>query len=77
LVARRMLERRINRADRRFSNIFVTKAVRDFMDKKAPSLTAQPLARALQRATPAERRSIVKGLETLRRVLGIGRSASG
>lgn len=71
LVARGMLDRRVNGADRRFSSIVVTKAVRDFMEKKAPGLIAQPLVRALRRATPGERKTILKGLETLRCVIGI------
>jgi DNA-binding MarR family transcriptional regulator len=71
LVARGMLERRVDETDHRFSNIRVTKAVRDFMRRKAPYLIAQPLARALARATPAERKKIFKGLELLRRVIGI------
>ena len=72
LVARGMLKRRVNGADRRFSSIVVTKPVRDFMEKKAPGLIAEPLVRALTRATPVDRRTILKGLETLRSVIGIG-----
>ena len=72
LVARGLLERRVNETDRRFSCIAVTKAVRGFMEKKAPALIAQPLVRVLTRATPGERRMILKGLETLRHVIGIG-----
>lgn len=71
LVARGMLERRVNETDRRFSIIVVTKAVRDFMEKKAPDLIVQPLVRVLISATPSERRMILKGLETLRHVIGI------
>ena len=71
LDARGLLVRSVNAADRRCSNIAVSKGVRDFMQSKAPGLIAQPLVRALKKATPSERRDILKGLETLRRVLGL------
>lgn len=71
LAARGLLERSVNAADRRYRNIAVSKGVRDFMQTKAPGLIAQPLVRALKKATPSERTEILKGLETLRRVLGL------
>lgn len=71
LVTRGMLERRVNGADRRVSNIVVTKAVRDFMEKRAPRLTTEPLVRALTRATRGQRKTILKGLKTLRGIIGI------
>lgn len=76
LVARGMLERRVAETDRRFSRIMVTGAVRDFMEKKAPSLIAQPLARALARASSDERNQILRGLELLRRVIDIDTARS-
>lgn len=71
LQARGMLRRRRSRQDGRVSRIVVTQAVRDFMARQAPWLIAQPLARALEQATPAERKTILKGLKTLRRVAGL------
>jgi DNA-binding MarR family transcriptional regulator len=70
LVARGMLERRVNTTDRRLNNIVVTKVVRDFMETTAPSATAQPLIQALTNVTSAERNRIVQGLSTLHRALG-------
>lgn len=72
LAARGMLERQASHADGRVSRVVVTKAVRDFMAKKARELMARPLARGLERATPAERKAILKGLEALRRAAGLG-----
>jgi DNA-binding MarR family transcriptional regulator len=71
LAARGMLERSVNAADRRYSNIAVSRAVRDFMQTKAPGIIAQPLVRALKKATPSERKEILKGLGTLRHLLGL------
>lgn len=74
LEARGMLERRTSSADGRVSRIGVSREVRDFMARRAPGLIRQPLARALARATPAERRAILRGLEILRRVAGVDAS---
>jgi DNA-binding MarR family transcriptional regulator len=71
LVARGMLERQVNSRDRRFTRIVFTRIVRDFVAKKMPALTAQPLVRALARSTPGERKTILKGLQTLRRIIGV------
>ena len=76
LAARGMLQRQVDGTDRRFTRIMVTEAVRDFMEKKAPSLVAQPLVKALRHATPSERQMILKGLETLRRVIGVATTGS-
>jgi DNA-binding MarR family transcriptional regulator len=66
-----MLERQVNPADRRLSSIVVTRAIRDFMDKRAPALVARPLVQALKRATEAERKTILRGLAALRRIIGV------
>lgn len=71
LEARGLLVRSVNTTDRRYSIITVSKRVRNFMQKKAPGITAQPLVRALKKASPHERNEILKGLETLRRILGL------
>ena len=71
LQARRLLQRQRSREDGRVSRIVLSRAVRDFMARKAPELIAQPLARALEQSTPAERRSILKGLKALRRIAGL------
>lgn len=71
LEARGLLVRTIDAADRRYSVIAISKGVRDFMQKKAPGITAQPLVHALKKASPSELNEILKGLETLRRILGL------
>jgi DNA-binding MarR family transcriptional regulator len=71
LEARGMLERQVNPADRRLSSIVVTRAVRDFMDKSAPALVAHPLVHALKRATEAQRKTILRGLAVLRRIIAV------
>jgi hypothetical protein len=40
LGTRGILERGVNAADRRYSNIAVSKVVRDFMETKAPGIIA-------------------------------------
>jgi DNA-binding MarR family transcriptional regulator len=69
LQARGMVERSTNSADRRLTRIAVTPMVREFMQEKAPRLTAQPLIEALGRMTEQERRVIERGLRTLRKAL--------
>jgi DNA-binding MarR family transcriptional regulator len=71
LEARGMLERQVNLTDRRVSSIVVTREVRDYMEKKAPGVVAHPLVRALKRATEGERKTILRGLVALRRIIGI------
>ena len=71
LERRGMLARTTNQQDQRFTHIAVSKIVRDFMGKKAPMITAHPLAEALASATPSRRNSILKGLKELRRLLGV------
>jgi DNA-binding MarR family transcriptional regulator len=71
LEARGMLERQVNLTDRRLSSIVVTREVRDYMEKKAPGVVAHPLVRALKRATEGERKTILRGLVALRRIIGI------
>lgn len=71
LQARGLLRRQRSRDDGRVSRIVLSQAVRDFMASKATELIAQPLARALEQAMPAERRAILKGLKALRRMAGL------
>lgn len=71
LEQRGMVQRHTNPDDQRFTEIVVTDTVRDFMRKKAPKITANPLAKVLAAAKPAQRTAILKGLNDLRRVLGL------
>lgn len=70
LEKRGMVERHTPAEDRRVTEIRVSRAVKDFMRKKAPELTLHPLVDALMRATPEERRAMRTGLDTLTRLLG-------
>ena len=71
LERRGMLSRQTNSKDQRFTHIVVSKTVRDFMRKKAPRLTAYPLAGALAGAKASERKAVLTGLHELRRLLGL------
>lgn len=69
LQARGMVERRPGTQDRRITQVRVTKAVRDFMQRRAPELTLHPLVTALERASAADLKAVQLGLETLERLL--------
>jgi DNA-binding MarR family transcriptional regulator len=64
-----LVERQKDKEDHRVNLIVPSKAVRDYVRDTLPTLVVHPLAGALQRAKPAERRAILEGLRTLRRVL--------
>src|SRR5262245_48133054 len=66
---RGLLERQTDQADRRVTRIGVTPKVRSFVRDAVPGLSIHPLVGAIGRANAAERRAIVEGLKTLRRVL--------
>jgi DNA-binding MarR family transcriptional regulator len=69
LQAKGLVERSTDTADRRLTRIVVTAVVREFMQDKAPRLTAQPLIEALGRVTVQERKVIARGLRILRKAL--------
>lgn len=69
LQARGMVERRSGSEDRRITEVRVTKAVRDFMQNRAPEMTLNPLLAALERASAAERNAVQAGVDTLERLL--------
>jgi DNA-binding MarR family transcriptional regulator len=70
LQERGLVERRADETDKRITRIAVTQVVRDFLRDTLPRLTLHPLVEALGRADAAQRQAIVKGLKTLRKVLG-------
>jgi len=70
LERRGLVERQTDKEDRRVNLIAASKVVRDYVRDILPSLVAHPLVEALRRAKPAERRVILEGLRTLRRMLG-------
>jgi len=69
LVKQGLLERQADKEDRRVSRIVPSKVVRDYVPDTLPALTVHPLAGALRRAKPAERRIIAEGLRLLRRIV--------
>ncbi len=69
LEKRGMVARQQNETDGRFSKIAVSEEVRAFLRETLPALTIHPLLEALRRAGPAERKAILKGLRTLRRII--------
>jgi DNA-binding MarR family transcriptional regulator len=64
-----LVERQKDRKDHRINLIVPSKVVRDYMRDTLPTLVVYPLVEALLRAKPAERKAILEGLRTLRRVL--------
>jgi len=64
-----LVERRVDKSDKRVTRIAVTQAVRVFVRETLPKLTIHPLVEALGRADMSQRRVIVKGLKTLRKTL--------
>ena len=64
-----LLERHVNAQDRRSNRIAASKVVRDYVRDTLPFLAVHPLAVALQRAKPAERRAVLEGSRVLRRLL--------
>ena len=66
LEERGLVERRTDPADRRHTRIAVSQVVCDFMQRKYPTIAADPLLKAFRRATAEQRESIVSGIRTLR-----------
>lgn len=64
-----LLERQANPDDRRFTRLFPSKAVREFLAVQMPALAVHPLLEALRKASPAQRQAITLGLDTLTRLL--------
>jgi DNA-binding MarR family transcriptional regulator len=69
LQAKGLVARSTDDVDRRLTRISVTPVVRQFMQERAPQLTAQPLIEALGRLSEQDRRAIVRGLRVLRGAL--------
>ena len=69
LEKRGLLQRQPNLNDRRHTRIVVSAVVRDFMEKRYPILAAHPLFDALRLANSVERRAIVTGILTLRKLV--------
>jgi DNA-binding MarR family transcriptional regulator len=69
LEKRGLIERQAGDKDRRLTRIVVTRAVRDFARNTIPKLSAHPLAEALRRARPTDRRCVIEGVRMLRKIL--------
>jgi DNA-binding MarR family transcriptional regulator len=69
LEKRGLVERRTDETDKRLTRISVTQKVRDYIQDVMPKLSIHPIVEAIGRANQAERRAIVKGLKTLRKIL--------
>jgi DNA-binding MarR family transcriptional regulator len=69
LVKKGLLERRSDPHDGRFARILVPHRIRKYGRAKMKALALNPLAVALQRAKPKDRKAISNGLRTLRRLL--------
>jgi DNA-binding MarR family transcriptional regulator len=69
LEKRGFVNRQVLESDRRITQISVSKAVHEFLEKQAPDLTLHPLLNALRRASKAERIVVRKGIETLERLM--------
>ncbi len=66
LQERGMVDRRTDSADRRVTRIAVSPAVRQFMQQRAPQLTARPLIEALAQLSGKDRRAVARALRLLR-----------
>jgi DNA-binding MarR family transcriptional regulator len=64
-----LLMRQPDPNDGRFTRITVSARVQKYGHKKLAALAIQPLAQALKRATPAERKAIRQAVATLRRLV--------
>jgi DNA-binding MarR family transcriptional regulator len=69
LVKQGLIERQTHPTDRRITLLVASHAVREFMETRMPELALHPLLEALRLGSPAELRSITKGLDTLTRLL--------
>ena len=69
LEKRGLIERKPNLNDRRHTRIIVSGEVREFMEKRYPVIAAHPLFDVLRAAEATERKTIVTGIKTLRRLL--------
>ena len=69
LKKRGLVERKPNVNDRRHTRITVSREVREFMERRYPVIAAHPLFDVLHAAEATERKAVVTGIRTLRRLL--------
>ena len=68
LERRGLLGRRPDERDRRYSRIFLSERVREYVREEVPSRTLGPIIKALERASAEERAQALAGIRTLRRL---------
>jgi DNA-binding MarR family transcriptional regulator len=64
-----LIQRQTHPTDRRITLLIASDVVRKFMETRMPELALHPLLEALGHASPTERRSITRGLNTLAKLL--------
>jgi DNA-binding MarR family transcriptional regulator len=69
LERRGSVERRQDSEDRRYSRIFLSEEVREYVRSMSPSRSLGPIPKALELASAEERAQILGGVGTLRRLL--------
>jgi len=69
LGRRGLVQRTPDERDRRYSRIFLSEEVREYVRRMRPSRRFGPIPRALELADAEERRQILEGVRTLRRLL--------
>lgn len=69
LERRGSVERRRDSEDRRYSRIFLSEEVREYVRSMSPSRSLGPIPKALELASAEERAQILVGIGTLRRLL--------
>jgi DNA-binding MarR family transcriptional regulator len=64
-----LIQRQTHPTDRRITLLVASPPVREFMETRMPELALHPLLEALRHASPTQRRSITRGLNTLAKLL--------
>ncbi len=76
LEDRNLIRRTVRPEDRRFVSIELTEAVKKWLEVELPTSRLDPLERAISDASAKDRKSILNGLATLRRLLTVAESTS-
>ena len=69
LERRELVERKPDQKDRRYSRIFLSEEVKEYVRRMSPSRSLGPILKALELASAEERARILEGVATLRRLL--------
>jgi MarR family transcriptional regulator, organic hydroperoxide resistance regulator len=71
LVEKGLVARQSDPKDGRVTKIMVSSRVRKYGHQRVAELTLHPLAEALSRSTPADRKAMLQGMRALRRAVGL------